>query len=81
MSKTCMHEFLTRKDNQVLKKSQNYLRLRPDFFDLLDYVTRRPKKLGFQKIKKKIWSSSGEKRKLQATWFMFVLLKHCNFLD
>ena len=26
---------------------------RPDFFDLLDYVTRRSEKLGFQKKKKR----------------------------
>ena len=33
--------------------------LRPHFFDLLDYVTRRSEKLRFQK---KNWRSSGEKQ-------------------
>ena len=39
--------------------------LRPNFFDLLDYVTRRPENWDL-KIKKKILRFSGEKRKLQA---------------
>ena len=41
--------------------------IRPHFFDLLDYVTRRSEILGFQKKKKKkegISTSSGEKCKL-----------------
>ena len=39
-------------------------KLRPHFFDLLDYVTCRSEKLEFQKKKKKrrIWRSSGDKR-------------------
>ena len=46
----------------------HFLHIRPDFFDLLDYVTHRFEKMGFQKKKKKrIWRSSSEKRKLQAT--------------
>ena len=32
---------------------QSDLSYRPNFFDLLDYVTRRSEKLGFQKKKKK----------------------------
>ena len=38
-----------------------YANLRPHFFNLLDYVTRRSEKLGFQKKKKRIWKYSGQK--------------------
>ena len=42
--------------------------VRPHFFDLVDYVTRRSEKLGFPKKKKKkkrrIWRSSDEKHNM-----------------
>ena len=45
-----------------------WCKVRPDFLDLLDYITCQSEKLGFQiKKKKKISRFSGEKLKLQAT--------------
>ena len=38
------------------------LRIRPHFFYLFDYVTRRSEKLDFQKKKKKILGFIGKKR-------------------
>ena len=55
-----------------------FLDLRPDFFDLLDYVTRRSEKLGFQKKRGGFWGPVVRNVNYrQPLW----LLELCNFLD